>query len=188
MAGDVTDIGGRKPARKKPARKAPMEIVPAYEPGQREYELRLEGKSWPQIARTCKHTTPEAAQIAHGRYIQRAALALSKEKREAALQMEVDRLDTLQAAYWELAVKGRADPEFPGLPQFPDAKAAEVVLKIIAQRVKLLGLDEADRSASGPRTVVVTGNSEQYVATLKSLIDGAGAGAVVDAEVVDDDD
>lgn len=185
MAGDVTELGGRKPARKKAARKAPMGIVPAHEQGQREYEMRLQGKAWPEIARKCGHSSAEAARIAHSRYVQRASLAMSKEKRAEALAMEVERLDALQAAYWEAAVKGRSDPDFPGMPMIPDAKAADIVLKVIDRRAKLLGLDEADRTTAGPRTVVVTGDSEQYVATLKALIDGRD---VVDAELVDDDD
>lgn len=183
MAGDVTDLGGRKPARKKPA-KQQLGIVPAYERGQREHELKLRGMSWSDIARTCNHVDAAAAQVARSQYLQKASLALAKEKREEALQLELERLDALQAAYWQRATEGLEDPEFPGLPKIPDAKAAEVVLKIIAQRVKLQGLDEADRSTAGPRTVVVTGNTDQYVATLKALIEGDH---VVDGEVVDDD-
>lgn len=48
-----------------------------------------------------------------------------------------------------------------------------MVLKVIARRSKIFGFDKVDESIAGaPRTVVVGGTSEQYLATLQSLIAG----------------
>lgn len=58
-----------------------------------------------------------------------------------------------------------------------DRHAAEVVLKVIARRSKILGLDKADELIAGsPRTVLVGGNTEQHLATLQALIAGDDAG------------
>lgn len=51
---------------------------------------------------------------------------------EIMREIEAARLDRLQAAFWLPATQG-------------DAKAAEVVLKILARRAKFAGLDEATR-------------------------------------------
>jgi len=170
----------RKPRR-------PKGIVPVSEPGMREHELRLQGKSWVQIAQATGLETARAAQFSRERYLQRAGLELAQEKRAEALQLEIERLDTLQAAYWTAAITGLIDPEYPGIELLPDVKAAEVVLKIIALRAKMLGLDETDQTAVGPRTVVITGNTDQYIAGLKDLIAQEGT-VIIDADVVDDDD
>jgi hypothetical protein len=47
----------------------------------------------------------------------------------------------------------------------------EVVLKVVARRCKILGFDKPDeKDPPAPRTVVVGGTSEEYVATLQALI------------------
>ncbi len=52
-----------------------------------------------------------------------------------------------------------------------DYHAAEVVLKIVGRRCTIMGFDPpGDTDLTPPRTVLVTGSSEQYVATLQSLI------------------
>ncbi len=59
-----------------------------------------------------------------------------------------------------------------------DYHAAEVVLKIVGRRCKIMGFDkpgDTDLAAArtvlaAARTVLVTGSSEQYIATLQSLI------------------
>ncbi len=48
---------------------------------------------------------------------------------------------------------------------------AEVVLKIVGRRCKIMGFDPpGDTDLAPARTVLVTGSSEQYIATLQSLI------------------
>lgn len=174
MAGDVVlDEDAEDIAR---------EIVPVYDVGAHEHELRQQGKSWPAIAKELGHVSGNSAQRARERYLQRAGLELSKEKREQALGEEIERLDTLQVGFWEAATLGWPLPG-PDERTLPDVKAAEVILKIITLRSRLLGLEEPDTSGVSVRTVLVTGDTEQYVATLKKLI----AGDVVDADVVEDE-
>jgi hypothetical protein len=46
-------------------------------------------------------------------------------------------------------------------------------LEVIARRCTVLGFDKVDDiTDTTPRTVVVAGNREEYIATLKELIDG----------------
>lgn len=170
VAGNVTGAPTRR------GRKAMASALPAgeqqlvvHDVGRREHELRLSGMSWAAIARECGHARAQAAHDTRERYLQRAALEMSRSSRAQALAEEVDRLDALQAPYWQPALDG-------------DVKSAELVLKVILARAKLLGLGEFDGSVAVARTVVVTGDSEQYVATLKQLI----SGDAVDAEVVED--
>jgi hypothetical protein len=91
---------------------------------------------------TTAATDPKApaARLAVDLYVQRIAIKLTPEDRRQALQLEVDRLDALQAAFWTTAIKG-------------DRHAADVVLKVIARRCKVLGFDKPDEStAPVPRT------------------------------------
>lgn len=167
MAGDVTPIKRPRKTARKTIGKA---VVPVAEVGAREHELHLQGRTWPQIAKELKHPSGHAALMACERYLQRAAMGMTKEERAARLALELERLDALQFSYWRSAMNG-------------EVKDAEFVLKVIATRVKLLGLDQPEQGATGARTIVVTGNSEQYVATLKQLIEGQ----IVDADVVSED-
>ncbi len=57
-----------------------------------------------------------------------------------------------------------------------DYHAAEVALKIIARRCKVLGFDNADEMATAaPRTVVIDGNTDQYIAGIKAMIEQQGS-------------
>ena len=60
---------------------------------------------------------------------------------EDYLQGELERLDALQVAIWHSAMAG-------------DIASANVLLRIIAQRVRLLGLEKSKPDAGRPRTVV----------------------------------
>jgi hypothetical protein len=57
------------------------------------------------------------------------------------LQLELDRLDALQMGTWDAAMAG-------------DIASANVLLRIIEQRVGLLGLERSKPEARPPRTVV----------------------------------
>ncbi|MFZ0323246.1 MAG: hypothetical protein WAN48_03835 [Actinomycetes bacterium] len=68
------------------------------------------------------------------------------------------RLEELLRSHWAAAT------------EYGDVKAAELVLKIIGQEIKLLGLEfKADESERNDRSVVVGGDTEQYVAAMKAL-------------------
>jgi hypothetical protein len=182
---NVTPIGKkpRKP-RTHPAGTGLVPVPPTVDREALTDELRRAGQTWAQIAQAVGYGSRQEAHRARTLYLERAALDMSQEQRAEALSLEVDRLDNLQAAYWELAITGpgkSSDPDEPVLG--PDIKAAEFVLKVIMSRAKLLGLEQAENAAQGPMTVVVTGNTDQYVAALKGLIERDEQ----DAVIVDED-
>jgi hypothetical protein len=79
--------------------------------------------------------------------------------RREVLRQELDRVDALQLAYWPAAVNG-------------DHIAANIVLKCIARRCTLLGLDRADNlNAATASVVVIGGTEEEYVNGLQAVID-----------------
>jgi len=71
--------------------------------------------------------------------------------------LELARLDGIQAAFYEDAVAG-------------DVRAAEVVLKVVAARTRLLQLHRVvmPEPATSNNVVVVGGTSEEYVAALRA--------------------
>jgi hypothetical protein len=52
-----------------------------------------------------------------------------------------------------------------------DVKSAHLAVKIIVERAKLLGLDQIPEDAQ-PRTLVIGGTEEEYIAGLKQVIAG----------------
>jgi hypothetical protein len=75
-------------------------------------------------------------------------------------ELELQRLDALQAAFWGKALAG-------------DPKAATIVLKTIEKRIGLLGLENAPKDTE-PNTILVRGDtSEHFIADLTAIIDAA---------------
>lgn len=85
--------------------------------------------------------------------LEMAASTIGFAERRELLALEVDRLDTLQTALWPNAMDG-------------DVRSAEAILKIVNQRSRLLGLEDAGDQAAAT-TVVVAGDSNAYVAALQ---------------------
>ena len=85
------------------------------------------------------------------------SLLVSMAERRDLLNLEVARLDELQAALWDQAMDG-------------DVRSAEAIHKFIQTRARLLGLD-VDQSAT-TTTVVVAGDAASYIETLKQLESG----------------
>lgn len=88
--------------------------------------LRLAGATFAQIAERLGVTAPAAYKM-----VAKHLAALAKETAENAEQlrgMEIQRLDALQAALWTDAMRG-------------DEQKVDRVLKIMARRAALLGLD-----------------------------------------------
>jgi hypothetical protein len=71
------------------------------------------------------------------------------------------RLEELLASHWTAAT------------HHGDTKAADLVLKVVAQQIKLLGLDQAGQVAEQVQTVVVAGTSEEYIAALQRVVAGS---------------
>lgn len=78
-------------------------------------------------------------------------------------RLELARLDALQAAHWSAATSG------------DDLKAAELVVKISAQRIKLLGLDRLAPESENPGRTIIVGATGDYVGDLQAIC-GASSG------------
>lgn len=122
----------------------------------RAYRLRMSGKSWWDIADDLGVTVAAASSMVSDR-IRQAAELVDEGSRRAMLAMELDRLDSLQAAVWTDAMNG-------------DAKAVDAALKVIDRRARLMGLDAQDASMTQTSTIVVRGTTDDYVAALRSVI------------------
>jgi len=88
-------------------------------------ELRVEGRSFRQIALELKYKGPSGAHKAVDAALERTI----REPAEQVRQLELERLDKLQIKPWKLATV------------IGDPKATASVLKIMERRAKLLGLD-----------------------------------------------
>lgn len=89
--------------------------------------LRLAGMDWATIAERTGYGSAGAACTAVKEAL-KADLKEQAENVEALRTLTVMRYDRLQAAYWAEAIKG-------------DPKAAEIVLKCLAGRAKVEGVD-----------------------------------------------
>jgi len=120
----------------------------------RAYQMRVSGSSWWDIAETLGISEGKAASLLAKR-IQAAADLVDEGAKRHLLALEIERLDRLQEAMWDRALGG-------------DTRAADTVLRIITTRAKILGLDITSSSAVTNNTIVVTGNTEQYIAALEA--------------------
>ncbi|MFJ3699505.1 hypothetical protein ACIPW9_36175 [Streptomyces sp. NPDC090052] len=136
--------------------------------------LRLAGMDFDTIADRLGYASRGAA----SKDVCRAFDAFRAEEESAVetwRELEGQRLDRLQAAAWTSAVKG-------------DLKAIETVLKVIAQRSKLLGLDMPLRTElSGPGGGAVP-IGPVSIAELRSAIRIAGDPDPDDGEDTEDSD
>jgi hypothetical protein len=143
-------------ARPKRARRA-VDVVARDRPRDA-HSLHLTGLDWTSIAAQTGYASGRVAKLAVDVFLEKIAIEVAPEHRRQAFQLELDRLDALQPAFWTTAVEG-------------DRHAADVVLKVIARRCKVLGFDKPDETtAPAPRPVVISGNTDDYIAGLQALI------------------
>lgn len=104
------------------------------------YQMRATGMSHTDIAKRLNLTTRAVAAA-----IQRQTRKLNREANYAypeVLRLELDRLDKLQTAMWPLCFpRNITMSDGSQITIEPDIKAAETVLKVMAARQKLLGMD-----------------------------------------------
>jgi hypothetical protein len=123
---------------------------------QRILELRRAGATWETIAARTGYASASGAHKAYQRLAERFVKPALNELRE----MELDRLDRLQAGVWGKAITG-------------DIRALDAVLRIIDRRARLLGLE-------APKEVNLKAEVNTYdrdsidaeVARLVALLDG----------------
>jgi hypothetical protein len=130
--------------------------VEAFDPAHEAHRLRVDGIAWSDIALATGYSSAAVCQMAVTAYLQKAAVRRTPEQQQAALQVELDRLDALQRGCWPAATTG-------------DVKSAQLALKIIVERAKLLGLDRISEDAQ-PSTLVIAGSEQEYIAGLKQVI------------------
>jgi orotate phosphoribosyltransferase-like protein len=119
----------------------------------RAYELRASGTSWWDIAEELGISEGQAANlVAHK--IAAAARLVDEGYKRTLLAMEIERLDRLQQTLWDRALGG-------------ELRAVDQILRIITTRAKILGLENAVTNNVTNNTVVVAGNSEEYIAALQ---------------------
>lgn len=117
------------------------------------YTLRVEGRSWLEIAKKVGYDSPSNAAKSVGQMINAARSVVTDEQRQQVMDLELARLDAMQAGLWGSAISG-------------DTRSVDSVLKIMIHRAKLLQLGET-QDGTGTRTVIIT--SDQYVERLKEL-------------------
>jgi len=119
----------------------------------RAYELRQQGRSWWDIAEDLG-ISEQLAQRRVDEAIARASQLVDEYTKRSMLAMEVSRLDRLQEAFWTDALSG-------------DVRSAEFILKVSAQRTKLLGLDVMTADRQTISTVIVQGTTTEYIEALQ---------------------
>ena len=133
-----------------------IEVIPEGSNAYHAYKQRQSGASWEQIAEDNGYSSADSAMTAVNTYLQRSALSQSEEWRREALQLELDRFDSLNVIAWDQAMAG-------------DLRAVDTVLKIMGHRAKLLQLDVPTNTNDGMRTLIVMGDTEEYVKSLKQV-------------------
>jgi lambda repressor-like predicted transcriptional regulator len=122
------------------------------------YALKKQGKSLSEIALLEGYSNAAAVSQALAMRFDQQARTITSLEREAILQLELDRLDDLQAAHYESALYG-------------DIKSGQFVLQVMQHRMKLLKMDQPDAETGG-QTVLIVGDAESaYVDKLKALAD-----------------
>ena len=119
----------------------------------RAVELALAGYNYDDIAEQVGYANRGSAWRAVQSTLHEKAVESASEYRE----LELARLDALQAAHWQAALSGE------------NLKAAELCLKISTQRTRLLGLESVTPEDKTATTLVIGGTEENYIAGLKEI-------------------
>lgn len=124
------------------------------------HQLRLAGHDWPYIAHKLHYSSAQGAENAVRNWLAKATDGRAADMiRAEAVALDLERLDALQAAYWEDALRG-------------DLPAAQFCLRVINQRANLVQPGSAPVSATVTNNTLVVGGTEaQYVASLMKARD-----------------
>lgn len=127
-------------------------------------EMRIQGTSLQAIANELGYDNATQISLALKNAYNFESRLISSENRDGLLALEIERLDKLQEAlWWDATHEG-------------DTKAVDSIVRIIAQRSKLLGLDTIDARESGRTVLVISGDESDYVKTLKQIEGSNGNG------------
>ena len=92
-------------------------------------ELRMEGKTFAEIAKEVPYNSPQAAHDA----VKRALQAITREPAEELLKLDLERLDVMWGIHYLNAQAG-------------DVHALAACMKIMERRARMLGLDAPART------------------------------------------
>lgn len=123
-------------------------------------ELRRSGETWSRIAQVTGYANASGAQKAYMRVVNR----VQREPVEAIFEMELDRLDRIQRAYWKPAIVDL------------NTKAADIVLKVMDRRAKLLGLEAPTKSDVRVVNYEGTTNVDAEIERIIGLFNSVGNG------------
>ena len=115
-------------------------------------ELALAGHSYEEIALEVGYQNRGTA----WRAVQESLNSRIAEAVEEYRELELARLDALQAAHWPQAVAG-------------SVRSADLVLRVIDRRIKLLGLDQTRTEDDRPRYLVVSAADEDEAGYIRQL-------------------
>ncbi|NUQ98584.1 MAG: hypothetical protein HOY79_19195 [Streptomyces sp.] len=118
-------------------------------------KLRIEGKSWQEIADLLGYDSKGGACKDVSRALQKAVTDLALPLEEYR-QLELDRLDAMQEALWPKVLDG-------------DTRAIDTALRLMDRRAKLLGLDAPTRTEGVLSLDVI----EAGIAHLTAQVDAA---------------
>lgn len=141
---------------------APMVGTIIDDAGYRAYKMRLGGADWEKVAKATGYASPRGAQVGVRQYITKAAVEMDQLRREEVVNLEMERLDALQDAIWDQAMDG-------------DTKAVDSVLRVMGQRAKLLGLDLVAGGDLTQNTLVIQGDTDEFIRGLRLVRDPEGA-------------
>ena len=116
-------------------------------------QLKIAGATWEEVAKALGYESSDSA----FQSVKKARRKRSKAEMEDSLDLELDRLDTLQLAHWRQAIHG-------------DHKSTQVVLGIMAMRMKYLGLEKKPDSAeqvTNNAAIFIGGSQQDYVEALQ---------------------
>lgn len=129
-----------------------------WELAKKAYELRTQGKSLYEIAELLELSHPNyVTDLLAERYDYDAAFMTDSE-RTSVLAMELVRLDKLQDAAWLEAMTG-------------EPRAIDSVLKVMAHRAKILGLEKTDPVVQKNLVLVMGEKEADYIEALKRVSD-----------------
>ena len=130
-----------------------------FDPPYEAYKLRLTGLPWTEVAHRTGYASDATVVRAVSIYLQKAALRVSQEHQQEALQMSIGRYEAVLAEWWELGTTGH------------DEKAAAIVLRTLERLDRVQRLTEGDAQIT-TETIVISGDPDSYVKQLQAVAEG----------------
>jgi hypothetical protein len=124
----------------------------------RAYQARTGGKSWTAIAREEGYSSGHRIRAEVEAWLTEAQALVTQESQARLMNLEVDRLDSLQAAYWPQAMGGHVP-------------SGQLVLAVIRARIDLLGIADTSAISGDQHTVVVLAERGEYLKSLQRAAD-----------------